>query len=333
MAGKKSLETFKWLLVFYTVPSKPVGNRVRLWRKLACVGAISLKGAVYVLPYNEEHYELCQWLISEVQAVGGEGDFVVVDNFEMAEPTEIVALFNAHRQKELREFEKKLQDLASRLESIYKGGKPKNAKALQDQVQKLTKEFEEIKARDFFSAPGVALVGRRLERLKQEVQKILSTHGKKTDFTLEIPSRQIGDYQGKIWVTRKNPFVDRMASAWLIRRFIDPEATFRFVGARSSGKAVQGAVTFDMKGGEFTHVGDMCTFEVLVKSFGLKDSALKRIAEIVHGIDIKDEKYKPSEAKGVEEILLGIRKNASSDQEALEQGMMVFEALYGSKRP
>jgi hypothetical protein len=122
-----------------------------------------------------------------------------------------------------------------------------------------------------------------------------------------------------------------MASAWLIRRFVDTKAAFKFI-SESDLAAVGGKVTtFDIRGGEFTHIGDLCTFEVLVKSFGIRDKTVRKIAELVHDLDVKDDKYGNPETPGVEEILIGIRKTANNDSDALERGMTVFEMLYQSK--
>ncbi|HWR72547.1 MAG TPA: chromate resistance protein ChrB domain-containing protein, partial [Nitrospirota bacterium] len=146
-----------------------------------------------------------------------------------------------------------------------------------------------------------------------------------------ITLKRAKDYQEKTWATRKNPFVDRMASAWLIRRFIDPKAVFTFIDERNIGSLDAAAVPFDMRGAAFTHVGDLCTFEVLVKSFGIRDKTVKKIAEIVHDLDVKDDKYRRPETSGVEDILAGIRKTAKSDADGLERGMAAFEMLYQSK--
>ena len=125
--------------------------------------------------------------------------------------------------------------------------------------------------------------------------------------------------------------MDRMASAWLIKRFIDPKASFVFIDERDVASLDNTTLAFDMRGAAFTHVGDLCTFEVLVKSFGIKDKAVKKIAEIVHDLDVKDDKYGKPEASGVEEILAGIRKTAKNDADGIERGMAAFEMLYQSK--
>ncbi len=149
---------------------------------------------------------------------------------------------------------------------------------------------------------------------------------------VSIRPKQASQYKARVWITRKHPFVDRMASAWLIKKFIDPAARFQFIDERDLSGTKPDAVVFDMKGGEFTHHGDLCTFEVLVKAFTIRDKAVKKIAELVHDLDVKDEKYGNPETAGVEDILTGIRKSSKDDSAALERGMTVFEMLYVSKR-
>ncbi|MCL4474895.1 MAG: chromate resistance protein, partial [Nitrospirae bacterium] len=153
----------------------------------------------------------------------------------------------------------------------------------------------------------------------------------KKESPMTISTKSVTAYQGKIWVTRKKPFIDRMASAWLIKRFIDKSASFDFIDEKDAVAVGRDAIVFDLSDGEFTHKGDLCTFEVLLRSFSLKDKTLRKLGELVHVLDIKDEKYRIPEARGVEEILTGIRKRAVDDRDALEKGMTVFEMLYASK--
>ncbi len=322
-----------WLLIFYSVPSKPVSNRMKIWRKLVKVGAIPLKGAVYILPYSEEHYELCQWLMSEVSAMGGEGDFVITDNFEMLKNTEITALFNTHREADYINMEKRLNEFEIKVNSIKKGSKAKNIRTSKDRLNRHVKDFEDIKKIDFFSSKMGRRVESKLQSLRTEFKKITWTDMKKGDIEqrIAIPHRSREDYHGRTWVTRKKPFVDRMASAWLIKKFIDRKAVFQFINERERENVDKDSVTVDMRGGEITHIGDLCTFEVIVKSFGIKDKVIKKIAELVHELDMRDDKYSPPETKGIEEILLGIRKTIPNDMDALEKGISVFEMLYASK--
>ncbi len=319
----------KWLLIFYSVPSHPVSNRMKIWRKLARSGAVQLKGAVYILPHNEEHYELCEWLVSEVTSMGGDGTFVRVPVVETMRESEIIALFNGQRENDYREIEKKLEELERKISTIRKGGRGQNINKLSEQLSRDKKEFEDIRRVDFFASKIGTVLQKRIMAMENEV-KGMSTPPVKERTAALTPKRSV-EYQGKTWVTRKKPFVDRMASAWLIKQFIDPGASFRFIEEKELGSLDKRSPTFDIRGAEFTHQGDLCTFEVLVKSFGIKDRAIKRIAEVVHDLDVKDEKYNNPETSGIEDILTGIRKTANNDDKALEKGMAVFDMLYASK--
>jgi len=318
----------EWLLIFYSVPSHPVSNRMMIWRKLAKTGAVQLKGAVYILPATEEHEEFLQWLIGEVKSMGGDGAFVKSTDIRTMTTADIQRLFTAQADQEYRRIEKGLDVLERKLQSIRKGTKSEDGKRLADQVAKFMKEFDGVVQRDFFDAAA----GQAMKKRIQAVETGLRDAGKKAPAdAASIMARRAQNYQGKIWATRKNPFIDRMASAWLIKRFIDPKASFLFIDERDIATLDNTTAAFDMRGAEFTHVGDLCTFEVLIKSFGIKDKAVKKIAEIVHDLDVKDERYNKPEAAGVEEILAGIRKTAKNDADGLERGMAAFEMLYQSK--
>ncbi len=324
-----SKQSQRWLLFFYSIPSKPVASRMKIWRKLTRVGALPFKGAVYILPENEENLEYFQWLVSEVVSMGGEGAFVKVEKVETANNEEIIHLFNEQREREYLRVEKALEEIERKLSANKKGGAIPNKKRLLKQLTTIVREFEEIRKIDFFSSKGGEVVKRRVKFIESEIKRIAGPEIKKEQ-TVIFP-RIVKDYKGKIWVTRRNPFVDRMASAWLIKRFIDEEAVFQSMDEKEIANLDKNMILFDARGGEFTHIGDMCTFETILKSFGLKDKGLKKIAEIVHKLDVKDDKYKSSEANGIEEVLVGIRKISKDDAEALEKGMDVFEMLYASK--
>jgi len=318
----------EWLLIFYSVPSHPVSNRMMIWRKLAKAGAVQLKGAVYILPSTEEHEEFLQWLIGEVKTMGGDGAFVRTAEIRTMTDADIRRLFTTQADKEYRRLEKALDVLERKIQSIRKGMKSDEDKRLAAEAAKFSKEFEEVGKRDYFSSPTGQAMRKRLQALDADLRET----GEKAPLAAgSIVARRLLDYQRKKWATRKNPFVDRMASAWLIKRFIDPKALFVFIDERDVASLDNTAQTFDMRGAAFTHVGDLCTFEVLVKSFRIKDKAVKKIAEIVHDLDVKDDKYGKPEASGVEEILAGIRKTAKSDADGLERGMAAFEMLYQSK--
>jgi hypothetical protein len=244
--------------------------------------------------------------------------------------TEIIALFNKQRANDYQTTEKVLDDLERRLSSIQKGAKAQYVKEISEQFDKVLKTFEEVKRIDFFSSMEGQALSRRIRQVRDDLKTLSGDEATKKR-PAAIATRKPEDYQGKTWITRKRPFIDRMASAWIIKRFIDRDAAFDFVDEKNLDTIDKGSVAFDVRGGEFTHSSDICTFEVIIKSFGLKDRALKKMAEIVHDLDMKDEKYHATEAKGLEDILSGIRKTAKDDRDALEKGMAVFEMLYAAK--
>jgi hypothetical protein len=318
----------EWLLIFYSVPSKPVSNRMMIWRKLAKTGAVQLKGAVYILPATDEHEEFLQWLLGEVKSMGGDGAFVKSNEIKTMENTDIRELFLRQADEEYRDFEKNIDALERKIQSVRKGTRVEEGRGLADQFSKLSREMGELRRRDFFSSP----LGEVLRKRMQILESSLKGMGKAAaEIPAAIELKRAEEYQGRAWITRKKPFIDRMASAWLIRRFIDEKAVFKFIDERQLGSMDRNAATFDIRGGEFTHVGDLCTFEVLVKSFGIRDKAVRKIAEIVHDLDVKDDKYQNAETAGTEDILIGIRKTSKTDADALERGMMVFEMMYQSR--
>ncbi len=328
--SKKTKQSPLWLLFFYSVPSKPVSSRMRIWRKLAKAGAVQMKGAVYILPFNDEHYEFLQWLVSEIAGMKGEAAVVSIEKIDTMKDAEIIAFFDKQRAGEYKVLEKSFDDLGRRLSSIQKGAKPQNIKGISDQFARLQKEFEDIKKIDFFSSHEGAALGEKIKRIHADL-KIVSGAERKHERPAALTLKSPADYQGKTWITRKRPFIDRMASAWLIKRFIDRSAVFDFIDEKYMDSIDKSSVTFDIRGGEFTHSGNMCTFEVLLKSFGLRDKSLKKMAEIIHDLDMKDNKFDAVEAKGLENILEGIRRTANNDHDALEKGMTIFEMLYASK--
>jgi len=319
-----------WLLFFYAVPSTPVSNRMKVWRKLLKTGAIPLKGAVYILPFSPEHYELLQWLVSEVTAMQGEAALVAIEKVETIKDAEIIELFNQARKSDYLALANELEELTRKVGDIKKGGQGQSPQSLLAELTKALKAFAEIRRLDFFASATGAELHEKITSLRAEF-KTLQSWEERPETATAIGPKAAASYRGRIWVTRTSPFVDRMACAWLIKRFIDPEATFDFIAENAGDSPEPTAVVFDMYGGEFTHSGDLCTFEVLLKVFGLKDKPLKELAKIVHVLDLKDGKYQAPEAAGLEGILGGIRKTAEDDHDALTQGMRVFELLYTSK--
>ena len=318
----------EWLVFFYSVPAKPAGCRVKIWRKLSKAGAVQFKGSVYILPHNEVNHEFFLWLSNEVESMNGEAAFLRGEKFETAKEQEIIDLFNRQRDKEYREIEKCADSIEGIVSSFKKGTKVQKETKLKERFSRLVRNFEEIQRTDFFMSEVGLKLKHEIIVLEKEMRKAAASETKPA-VTVRVQNKK--DYQGRTWVTRKKPFVDRIASAWLIKGFIDKKAGFDFIDESEMESLKDGAVTFDVGGGDFTHVGDMCTFEVLLKSFRIRDRALKKISEIVHQIDLRDDRFLIPESKGIEEVLAGIRKTGRSDPEILEKGMGVFEMLYASK--
>lgn len=329
MAKNKTDNDLSWLLFFYSLPSKPVRNRMTVWRKLLKAGALSFKGSVYILPYTEEHHELLTWLVSEVLSLQGEGSFVRVEKIETIANQQIISLFNQQRETDYQRILKECDHIERKITSTRIGGASQDKKNITNQIRKCQRDFEDIRKIDFFISKRGVEVGRRLERIADTLNGLSGTGIEKHSGTI-APAR-IEDYQHKTWATRKRPFVDRFASAWLIKKFLDENASFAFIDEKDLDNVAKDVIPFDIRGGRFTHAGDLCTFEVLIKSFSLKNKTLRKIAEIVHELDLKDDKFRTSEAKGIEDILSGIRKKAKDDSASLEQGMAIFEMLYISK--
>jgi hypothetical protein len=325
MLKNKTDNDLSWLLFFYTLPSKPVRNRMTIWRKLLKAGALPFKGSVYIMPYTEEHHEFLTWLVSEVISLKGEGSFVRAEKTETNDNQKIISLFNEQRETAYQHILREIDEIERKLSS----GASQDNKKLANQMRKSQRDFEDIKKIDFFFSKRGLEVGKRLDRIVITFNGLSGTETKK--HTVAISPVRIEDYQDKTWATRKRPFVDRFASAWLIKKFIDKNPSFSFIDEKNLDNMGKDVISFDTRGGRFTHLGDLCTFEVLMKSFALKDKTLRKIAEIVHELDLKDDKFKTSEAKGIEDILSGIRKTVKDDSESLIKGMAIFEMLYVSR--
>ncbi len=282
-----------------------------------------------MLPMSDEHYEFFSWLVDEVEAMGGEAAFTRVACIDSVDDQQIIELFRQRKAEEYIPVSKAIDNLETKLNSIKKGSSLKNLSHLSGEAAKISKAFEEAIKTDFFSSTTGKTLQKKLAALLSTLKDFSGDTHK--DRVSPVPQKSISDYQRMVWVTRKKPFVDRMASAWLIKRFIDRQASFRFADEKELAAVGKGQITFDMSGGEFTHAGELCTFEVLVRAFGIKDKAVRKIAELVHELDIKDDKYRNAETKGLEEILSGLRKSAANDTELLEKGISIFEMLYLSK--
>jgi len=298
----------KWLLLLYGLPTKSGAERVRLWRQLKKLGALSLKTSAYLLPDKPENAERFQWLAQRVRDEGGEATLIRVSEVEGLSDEAIVQLFNGDRAKEYDE-------LIREASAVIEGNKRKMAETFANELERLSGRLEEIRRIDFFECPR----WQDAKMLLLRGQDLLS--GKKREATRLSPKR----FSAKTWLTRPRPEIDRVGSAWLIRRFIDPKARFIFA---SDPKKFREAIPYDMVDVEFSHHGEDCTFETLAKRFGIMDKAVLRMAEMVHEADLEDGKFQRAEGIGVDRVLKGWARLGLSDEELLEKGSECFDALH-----
>jgi hypothetical protein len=307
----------KWWLLIHQIPPKPPYLRTKIARQLSRLGAVPVKNSVYVLPASEDTLEDLQWVRREVVTGGGEA-FVAEARFvDGLTEAETEALFRTARDADYHELAGELRPALAAAKRKKKLDERARSE-LKAQLDRARKRFDEIAAIDFFSASGREVV----DGLLRELASRVSGDAARVDDTLDAV-----DYRRRTWVTRQNIHVDRIACAWLIRRFIDPDARFRFVPDKSY-QPRHGELRFDMFDAEFTHRGDQCSFEVLVERFGLRDPGLRAIAEIVHDIDLKDGKYARPDADGVARVISAIAMSAKDDDERLERGASLFEDLH-----
>jgi hypothetical protein len=312
----------RWLLLVPQLPPKPAYLRVKIWRRLQGLGAISVKNAVYVLPASEQTLEDFQWLLREIEEGGGEGMICEANLVDGLSDQEVRGLFDAARDAEYAEIATELRTLSAEL----KEGStvpPERKTEAKNQMVRLRRRFSEVSAIDFFSATGRMTVDALLSNLEQRLTEPPGDEKMK-----EIGMAKLAeDLTGKTWVTRRGVHVDRIACAWLIRRFIDPEARFKFVSGKDY-EAKAGELRFDMFKGEVTHEGDMCSFEVLLARTGMDDPALRAIAEIVHDIDLKDGKFGREQTAGIAHVVAGICMSQGDDLARIERGSALLDDTY-----
>ncbi|MEO5818914.1 MAG: chromate resistance protein ChrB domain-containing protein [Vicinamibacteraceae bacterium] len=300
----------------HQLPTSPSNLRVKTWRRMQQLGAIALKQAVYVLPDSPSAREDFEWLKTEVEGAGGEASVFAAASVDAWSDDGLTEEFRRDRQAAYTA-------LAEELEAhIRRRVRPRRrqqtstppARALAAVRERLA-ALERI---DFFGSAGRDRVVALLTRLEERPVTSATAPG--------AAPKDRRQYQGRLWVTRPRPGVDRMSSAWLIRRFIDPDARFGFVADNDA--APRDAVPFDMFGVEFTHRDDRCTFETLCLDFALDAQALRHVAAIVHDLDLKDARFNAPEAPAVGLLIDGLQLAHADDADLLSHGIVLFEALY-----
>jgi hypothetical protein len=302
MLAKKNLA---WLLLLVRLPATHSAERVAIWRKLKKSGAIQIQTSTYILPDDPPRYETFQWLTQHIRDAGGDATLVRVREIEGLSNERLIDLFNAARAKEYASLREMLRPLVAN---------PRRRLNLGGKLDRIRKQFHEIRGMDFFDSPKAKDVGTVLRKL-EEIQPRSKTQ----------PKLEPRDFRGRIWLTRPRPEIDRVGSAWLIRKFLDPKARFIFADKRAPNR---GVLTFDMLDGDFSHDGEDCTFETLMRRFGIQDRVARKIAEMIHDADLGDDKFQRSECIGIDRVLKGWGREGISDQEILRRGFQCFDALY-----
>jgi hypothetical protein len=312
---KQKVAIAKWLLLLHQLPSKPAYQRVKIWRLLQSVGAVNLKNSAYVLPANAKARMDLLRVLQAVEKGGGDGLVCEADSISGMRDDQMRALFNAARDADYFALAQELRGL---LQSFRRTKKPKPDTA--PAIAKFQLRLSEIARLDFFGATGKIAADAALAELEHSAIGLAGLP--KTRSVLD-PAH----LTGKTWVTRRDIHVDRIACAWLIARFIDTRATFKFVSVKSYA-ARPGELRFDMQAGEFTHEGDRCSFETLLYRTGIKDPALRAIGEIIHDIDLKDGKFARSETPGIAHVIAGICRTQAGDEARMARGKELLDDTY-----
>ena len=313
----------RWLLFVHQLPSHPSNLRVRTWRRLQQLGAIPVKQAVYALPDTADAREDFEWLKTEVKASGGDASVFAADSVD---PWSDDALVDEFRRSRQDAYTNLARDIEKALKRLGASRRPRGTRA--PAVRRLLDTFRErltaLEGIDFFGSAGRDRVIAVLAQFEGRASEATEPKGPASSGA----SAGSTSYQARLWVTRPRPGVDRMASAWLIRRFIDAKARFGFAADRQG--VPEHAVAFDMFGGEFSHQGESCTFETLCTVFGLGEPAVARIAAIVHDLDFKESHFGASETATVGAMIDGLQLAYADDDALLAQGMTLFDSLYRS---
>ncbi len=312
----------KWLLLIHRIPTKPDYLRVKVGRELHRLGAVAIKSSVYVAPAVPAIRKALAEIARGIHQRGGEAAVCEAQFVDGLTDGAVEDLFREARDSEYSEIARDAKGIASGMRGGRAADEARRRPAAQ-RLERLRQRFGEIVARDRFGAGGRETAARLLSLAEDRLEGV--------ELSAKQSAAQPEPPRGATWVTRTGVMVDRIASAWLIRRFIDPSAVFKFVDARGY-RIGRGEIPFDMAGAEFTHKNGNCTFEVLVECFRLRDSGLRPIAEIVHDLDLENGKYGRPEAAGVDRMILGLAIAKQSDPVRLAQGGAMFENLYESFR-
>lgn len=292
-----------WLLLMFSLPANQASRRVEVWRKLKQYGVLNLPSSGYLLPNTAANHEHFEWLATAIRKYKGQASVVKVNEIDDQPSAQLRQMFVEAR---LRDYEQLLREL-----------RKKTSKRTSGELSRLRRRFQQVVAIDFFNSP-----------LRSRLESVLNTADGLRPGTQAGTAKLRKEFINRTWLTRPRPGIDRVSSAWLIRKFIDANARFAFA---DDPRKVPDAVPFDMfHAGGFGHRGDDCTFETLRKEFVVRDSKVAVIAQIIHDADLEDEKYGRSEGLGLDRVLIGWAHEGTADEELLRRGMEMIEGLYQS---
>jgi hypothetical protein len=296
-----------WLLLVFSLARKRGSLRVAVWRKLQRFGALPLGNSGYLIPNAPENHERFEWLATTIRSERGEASVVEVQSIDNYSTPQLRRKFTEARG---RDYQVLLREIR----------KASTSSAASTRATRMRQRFQEIASIDFFGSPFREQVERAVNALERP---------KSEEFHFEIGRISRAAYRNRAWVTRPRPGIDRVTSAWLIRKLIDPKARFVFA---NEGKKPANAVPYDMYEGGFAHRGEDCTFEALLKAFRIRDTRARVMGQIVHDADLFDDKFGRKEGFGIDEVMKGWARQGLSDRELLERGIQLAEGLYDSLR-
>jgi hypothetical protein len=311
----------KWLLLLLQLPTRPAAARMMTWRRLQQLGSVAVKNSVYALPNTAQAREDFEWLRAEVLAAKGQASIMAADALTAEEDDRIRAAFLEQRAADyaavLAGVERVLRTVKSRAAGMARFAAERAVRAGRDEIDRLD-------AMQLIPAEARARAVDAIERLQA---RLAPAEERRADMPSAKGTHR--RFHARTWITRPRPGVDRMSSAWLIQRFVDPRAAFAFA-AEPPPADDRKRVAFDMFGVAFGHQGDRCTFEVLCDHFRIDDPGVREIAKIVHDVDLKDRRYRLPDAPVVARMVEGLRATHPDDHDLLTHGMAMFAALHAS---
>lgn len=306
-----------WLVLVFQLPARPTAARMRVWRQLQRLGAVPVKGGAYVLPRTPQTREDFEWLRTEIAALKGDATLFAADPVDARAAADLAAQFREARGADFAALARKAQALA-------RPARGRAERSAARAVRQLTDRLAQLQAIDFFGAGNAAEAAAAVAALARRSGETMSPTG-----PAQGPALKPAAYRARTWVTRPRPGIDRFASAWLIRRFINPKARVVFSDdADAAQREHPRAVPFDMYGVDLGHQGSECTFEVLIRRFRLRDPRLAPLARLVHAVDLHDDRYVVPEAPAIQRVVEGMRRLHEDDEVLLERGLEMIEALY-----